>query len=552
MSEEDESLFETFDNIKDAENSDADGINNGSAEPLDISGLVSDAENTEKKEETQEPQPKEPESQTFSTEGSGEADANAENVDNSSKDSGQSFSTESDTKQESFMSFNDAMKQKGGSKGKKPEKLNKPFITGVLAVVFVIVMVLLVWRPDLKLKKKTESTKTPVADSSVFYDLEKGAIGNEPKDEPKISENQNKNNQVSGNTVNSKYSNPEDPITNKPVVTDPYSAGLAQSQSNTSSQVYISDRPLTVGDSLQSKTINGIKGITSTQNTYISDYELQKIANTTTDPKTVASYAKSGSGSSLGNPNDYIDKLVNTAQGTTSYASQNGQADKNNFYNSYSGSGGNGVWLGVNTIWQGTIFEAVLTSEINTDLPGEVTARIAKNVYSSQDGRYLLIPQNSILIGTYNSNITYNQRRTQVVWTSLIRPDGYQIYLGGMNATDTKGASGLTGHINDHPGAYLKAIMLMSVVNIINSEYQSSIDGTENQYVQNIAANAQSVTNELGRKLIDRAMDIQPTIKIKSGTKINIVVNQNLSIPVVENIPVTEKYQRGKLPKELE
>lgn len=197
-------------------------------------------------------------------------------------------------------------------------------------------------------------------------------------------------------------------------------------------------------------------------------------------------------------------------------------------------------------MWQGSIFEAVLTSELNTDLPGEITARIAKNIYSSQDGRYLLIPQNSVVYGTYNSSISYSQSRVQVAWHTLIRPDGYQIQLGNMNATDAKGASGLSGFVNDHPVAYLKAIGLMSVFSIVNSEFESAVGNTNNQYVQNIMANSQQVTNELADKLIDRAMNVQPTIKIKSGTKINIVVNQNLTLPPIENSEVTMPYRRRR------
>ena len=244
----------------------------------------------------------------------------------------------------------------------------------------------------------------------------------------------------------------------------------------------------------------------------------------------------------------YTQAYGNANAGNNAYAVQNDQSGKKSFYNEGRNSNavGTGEWLNLNTLWQGTIFEAVLTSELNTDLPGEITARIAKNVYSSQDGRYLLIPQNSVVYGTYNSSISYSQNRVQVAWHTIIRPDGYKISLGNMNATDAKGASGLKGFVNDHPLAYLKAIALMSVVSIANAEFQNAMGSTQNEYVQNIVANTQEVTMELGQKLIDRAMNVQPTIKIKAGTKINIVVNQNMSLPPCDDIPVTQAYKRKK------
>lgn len=112
-----------------------------------------------------------------------------------------------------------------------------------------------------------------------------------------------------------------------------------------------------------------------------------------------------------------------------------------------------------------------------------------------------------------------------------------------MNGTDAKGAAGLKGFVNDHPMAYVKAIILMSVFSAINTEFTDDIADTNNQYAQNTMANAQEITNELGQKLIDRAMNVQPTIKIKSGTKINILANQTVSLPPVDATPVTQPYQ---------
>ena len=115
-----------------------------------------------------------------------------------------------------------------------------------------------------------------------------------------------------------------------------------------------------------------------------------------------------------------------------------------------------------------------------------------------------------------------------------------------MNATDTKGASGLKGLINDHPFQYLKALALMSAFNIITQEFQASKLQSDNQYVQNILANSIEVTNTLGSKLIDRAMDVQPTITINAGTQINIVANTDLVIPALEPYEVTQPYHKTK------
>ena len=426
--------------------------------------------------------------------------------------------------------------------GGKPRVLNKKFLLTIIIIVVGGIFLITFLMPTGG-KKKGKNEK-PVAETHQSKDYASIATKHPLPDEYDAEDSGHY-----GNVFENKKEDDEIP----PVIVEtekkPYEPQYVNKNTGngvgSSSSVEIPD---TRNDSLQSKRISGIKGLSSTQQSYSTDYQ-QTIAKNTSSTSATSSYSLPSKDEYMNNVlSAYSQAYGNAAAGNNAYNMQNDQAGKNSFFN--NGRNGNNVgqgeWLNLNTLWQGSIFEAVLTSELNTDLPGEITARISKNIYSSQDGRYLLIPQNSVLYGTYNSSISYSQSRVQVAWHTLIRPDGYQIQLGNMNGTDAKGASGLKGFVNDHPMAYLKAIGLMSVFSIVNSEFSSTMGETQNQYVQNIIANTQQVTNELADKLIDRAMNVQPTIKIKAGTKINIVVNQNLSLPPVENIEVTQPYHRTK------
>lgn len=293
------------------------------------------------------------------------------------------------------------------------------------------------------------------------------------------------------------------------------------------------------------KSISGIKGLSGTRKEEAENTAASAVDNP---------YAKFG----LPAKEEYAERLLSqyggdnlqVRQGTLNaapdnYAAQNDQNGKTAFTNAGRENAGDGQYLSPSSVWMGTIFESVLTSAINTDLPGECAAMVTKNVYSSQDGRYLIIPQNSKLFGTYNSSISYSQSRVQIGWHTLIRPDGYQINLGNMNAADPQGATGIAGIINDHPLAYLKALGLMSVFNIVSREYNAQNGNTNNPYIQDLIAASMDVTNKLGEKLIDRALNIQPTIKIKEGTKINIVVNHTLYLPPLDPYKVSMRYTRN-------
>lgn len=473
-----------------------------------------------------------------------ENDPDASGEENSVDESETILSTKDKDGEETFMSFNDAQNMKGGKKGKEPDQLNKKKIVYITFGIIAFLGLFMILKPESWTLAKKEDKKKPEASKTEYRDYEKNAkntINTDPYDVPRPSFDET--------GVNSKYTENSSTVTPRD---DAYQVAYSQqSGGNVGGQAggYTVEVPDTRNDRLQGKTISGIKGLTSTQESYATNYEIQKEKNAMEAASNTRVTGSSSMRNSL-DPDKYSSQLLSSLN-TNSYESQNDQKGKSSFYNQNRGTGGTGLWLGLNTIWQGTIFNVVLTSEINTDLPGEVTGRVSKNVYSSQDGRFLLIPQNSVLIGNYNSSISYSQSRAQVIWHTLIRPDGYQINLGAMNGTDTKGAAGLKGFVNDHPMAYVKAILLMSTFSIINGEFQATQKETNNQYVQNIAANSQEMVNKLGEKLIDRAMDVQPTIVIKAGTEVNVVVNQNLTLPEYKKPEVTQKYMKGKLPKEL-
>lgn len=478
-------------------------------------------------------------------------------------------STEKKEQSKDFKSFADAVKMKGGNLGqKKPPKLNKSVILSIIISVGLVLLGVIIFAPaDTILKKNDKTNSQPSQGQFGNYEdmAENDPKGNkidglkdnlaqkkaEAEEKKRLEEEEKKKQEAeiaANGGINPKYGGD-----NKPKLTlVDGSTGAVSSVGGSSLDI-----PDTRNDSLQGKRISGIKGITDSQENYASDYNTKKeenarLAAALNYPASVKSSVSVQTGNGI-SKEDYTRQLLQAqASQGNSYVQQNDQAGKKDFYN--NGKNNNpslGNYLGLNTIWQGTIFEVVLTSDINTDLPGEITARIAKNIYSSQDSRYLLIPQNSVIYGTYNSSISYAQSRVQVQWNTLVRPDGYQIDLGAMNGTDSKGASGIKGFINDHPGAYLKAIGLMSVFYIANSRLQNAVDSSSNNYVQNVAANSQQIVNELGEKLIDRAMNVQPTIRIKAGTKLNVVANKTISLPPVEDFPVTQKYKRGVSPKEL-
>ena len=197
-------------------------------------------------------------------------------------------------------------------------------------------------------------------------------------------------------------------------------------------------------------------------------------------------------------------------------------------------------------MWDGTIITGALVTAVNTDNPGVIIARVTENGYSSYDSSFLLVPEGTLLYATYNSSVSYGQNRVQIAWNLLIRPDGYRMELGNMNGVDAQGQSGTKGRVTNHPFETLKALGLVAVFSIIQTEITKDIETQNNEYLQNSMSDVYAEASKLGNKIVDRALNIKPTITIKQGTQIKFITNTPLELPPVKVNQVNRKYVRTR------
>lgn len=239
-----------------------------------------------------------------------------------------------------------------------------------------------------------------------------------------------------------------------------------------------------------------------------------------------------------------MNRYMASMNGNT-YEQQNNQSGKQKFFKD-GGTGGQYQWNSEYTLWKGTIIPAVLETAINSDLPGVVIATVTTNVYSSLDGKHLLIPQGSKLYAEYSSSISYGQDRVQVVWNTLIRPDGLEVNLGGLNGVDPTGTAGYKGFKTNHPFEFVKALGLIACFSIVDTKVNNQIANSANAYTQNVLTDTYSEVKKLNNKIVERALDIQPTIRIASGRKVDLITNISMELPPLEPYPVTKKYKRER------
>jgi type IV secretion system protein VirB10 len=220
------------------------------------------------------------------------------------------------------------------------------------------------------------------------------------------------------------------------------------------------------------------------------------------------------------------------------YDRQNSQSDKDRFLAQARGSKEEDYLNSTRTaqiskyeIKAGWDIPAVLEQALNSDLPGEIRALVAENVYDTATGQYLLIPQGSRLVGTYDSHVGYGQNGVQIVWNRIIFPDASSIDLSGMVGQDASGAAGLRGKVDNH----LKRLVGYSILStVLTAGFELSQNRSNRGILQypSIGDTAEgAVGSELGRmgsQLTQRQLNIQPTIKIPVGFKFNVRVDRDL------------------------
>jgi type IV secretion system protein VirB10 len=174
----------------------------------------------------------------------------------------------------------------------------------------------------------------------------------------------------------------------------------------------------------------------------------------------------------------------------------------------------------------GTISGALITG-IRSDLPGQITAQVSENVYDTPTGEYLLIPQGARLIGQYDSQIAFGQSRVLLAWTRLLMPNGKSIVLERQPGADAAGYSGLEDEVDNHWGALFKAAMLSTLLSV-GSEAGTS--GNENNLIQAIRRGGSQSFNQVGQRVVSRNLDIQPTLTIRPGFPVRVIVNRDLML----------------------
>lgn len=173
----------------------------------------------------------------------------------------------------------------------------------------------------------------------------------------------------------------------------------------------------------------------------------------------------------------------------------------------------------------GSVIAASLITGVNSDLPGTTIAQVTENVYDSVTGEHLLIPQGARLIGRYDSVVAFGQRRALLAWNRVILPNGDSIIVENLPASDPAGYTGLEDEVDYHTQQLLEAISLATLLEVGT---EATIGQNQNDLVALLRQSAQKSANDAGQHIVDRQLDVQPTITVRPGWPVRVIVVKDL------------------------
>ena len=184
-------------------------------------------------------------------------------------------------------------------------------------------------------------------------------------------------------------------------------------------------------------------------------------------------------------------------------------------------------------LFEGTIVDTALLNRMVGDFAGPVKVMVTNPVYS-QDRQHVLIPAGTFLLGDVQKVSGFGQRRLAVRFHRMVIPDGYSVDLDQFQGLDQAGATGLSDQVNNH---YLQIFGASIALGVISGAAEATMYGSgynisgPAMYEQGVA----SSLSQSGADVLDRFINILPTITIREGHRIKVYLTQDMLLPAYEN-----------------
>jgi type IV secretion system protein VirB10 len=194
-------------------------------------------------------------------------------------------------------------------------------------------------------------------------------------------------------------------------------------------------------------------------------------------------------------------------------------------------------------IYEGLTLDTVLMNRLDGDAVGPVKVLVSNPVYS-HDHQHVLIPEGTIVLGEARKIGAAGfgqQRRISVAFHRLLMPDGYSVDLDQFHGLDQIGEEGLKDQVNNH---YLQIFGTSIALGVIAGAAQISQGGSNltSSGPQSFTNGAAASVSQSATTILDRFIQIPPTITIREGHRVKVYFTQDMLLPAYENHRIAQSF----------
>ena len=182
---------------------------------------------------------------------------------------------------------------------------------------------------------------------------------------------------------------------------------------------------------------------------------------------------------------------------------------------------------------EGTVIEAELTNRLDGDEPGPVNVMITNDVYKPGT-RLVLIPQGARGLGEAREVSLQGQQRLAVAFHRILTPglDGYGIPLDRPEpGLAQAGEAGLHDKVNSHYATIFGAAL---AVGAIGGLAQIGNNAGTLSNLSEFRNGVSASTAQSADRILDRFLNRLPTITIREGTRVKIILTDDLALPAYQ------------------
>jgi type IV secretion system protein VirB10 len=194
-------------------------------------------------------------------------------------------------------------------------------------------------------------------------------------------------------------------------------------------------------------------------------------------------------------------------------------------------------------IYEGSVLDTVLMNRLDGDAVGPVKVLVSNPLYS-HDHQHVIIPEGTVVLGEAKKIGAAGfgqQRRMAVVFHRLIMPDGYSVDLDQFGGLDQIGEEGLKDKVNNH---YLQIFGTSIALGVVAGAAQITQGGgtITTSGSQAFTTGAAGSVSQSATTILDRFIQIPPTITIREGHRVKVYFTQDLLLPAYSNHTIPQTF----------